>query len=70
MMLGPRGPRRPRVASVFMASAKKKSKGEGKPLDPMSISTWARIKSAGKAPIGGKPYGAEVSGKKKPKAKP
>jgi hypothetical protein len=55
-----------------MAAAKKnkgKQEGEDKPLNPVSIATWARIKSAGKAPIGGKPYDAEVSGKKS-KAKP
>jgi hypothetical protein len=37
-----------------------------KPLDPVSLSTWARLRSAGKAPIGGKPYGAEMH---KPKAR-
>lgn len=42
-------------------SEKKKSK----PLDPVSISTWARIRSAGKN--GGKPFGAEVSKKKRKK---
>jgi hypothetical protein len=28
-------------------------------LDPMSLATWARLRSAGAAPIGGKPNGAE-----------
>lgn len=45
-------------------------KGKSEKLDPVSISTWARIKSAGEAPIGGKPYGAEkMSEQKKPKKK-
>lgn len=47
-----------------MAEEKEKTK----PLDPVSIATWARLRSAGKPAIGGKPYGAEVS-KPKPKAK-
>lgn len=37
-------------------------------LDPVSIATWARLRSAGAAPIGAKPYGAEVA-KSKPKKK-
>lgn len=40
-------------------------KKDPKPLDPVSISTWARLRSAGKAPIAGKPYGAEVYKPKK-----
>lgn len=38
-------------------------------LDPMSLATWARLRSAGKAPIGGKPYGAENSSTKPAKKK-
>ena len=37
---------------------KKKKKRK---LDAMSLATFARLVSAGKAPIGGKPYDAEVA---------
>lgn len=45
------------------------SEKKGKPLDPVSLATWARLRSAGAAPIGAKPYGAEISKPKKKKKK-
>lgn len=45
----------------------KKTKSK-KELDATSLATWARLRAAGKAPIGGKPYGAEIS-KDKPSKK-
>lgn len=40
-----------------------------KTTDPVSLATWARIRAAGKAPIGAKPYADEVAKPKKKKSK-
>jgi hypothetical protein len=36
-------------------------KKKKKKLATQALATWARLKSAGKAPIAGKPYDAEVA---------
>jgi hypothetical protein len=42
-----------------MAKESKESKAEGEKLDPVSLSTWARLRSAGKI---AKPHEAENMG--------
>ena len=54
-----------------MASSdkKKKAEDESKKFDPVTLATWARLRAAGKAPMGGKPFGAEISSTPKKKEK-
>jgi hypothetical protein len=51
-----------------MVDAKDDKKKKKKKMSAQALATWARLRSAGRAPIGGKPLGAEV-GKDNPDLK-
>lgn len=49
-----------------MEAIKKKKKKKAIKSDKTSLATWARLRAAGKVPIGAKPNGAEKSGYVRP----